>query len=297
VRGLQLLLDPDAAPFEDGDALPALWHWVALPRWTDPSATGHDGHPKRPGPLADVTAVRRMFAGGEVTFTDTPLRVGEEVTVDTEVAGVTAKSGRSGDFVLATFTSRVSNAAGEVVITERQEVVYTDPRPAPAGVDVPEGALPIVGRPVIPLEDGGFALVTDPTILMRFSALTANGHRIHYDLGYAREVEMLPGLLVHGPFMNLALAHTACATRPGERVRRITHRNLSPLYCGQPARLAAHEQEPGVVTAEITGPGDEATVVKGRLTVEFSVRSTSPAEDGSTARAGPLGPAPRSAAD
>jgi 3-methylfumaryl-CoA hydratase len=143
-------------------------------------------------------------------------------------------------------------------------------RPSPA-VDVPDGALPIVGRPLIPLEDGGFELVTDPTILLRFSALTANGHRIHYDLGYAREVEKLPGLLVHGPLMNLALVHTASRVHPGAAVRRISHRNLSPLFCGQPARLAAHEQAPGVVAAEVTGPGDETTAVKGRVIVDFDI--------------------------
>ena len=269
VRGFQLLLAPDATPLKEGDPLPALWHWVALPRWTDPGRTGHDGHPRRPGPLSGVTQVRRMFAGGDVTFSDTALRVGEEVAAETAVTEVTTKSGRSGDFVLATFTSRIANAAGEVVVTERQDVVYTDPRPARGGTHVPEGGLPIVGRPLTPLEDGGFELATDPTILMRFSSLTANGHRVHYDLDYAREIEKLPGLLVHGPFMNLALVHAACTVRPGARVRRITHRNLSPLYVGQPGRLNAHEEAPDVVVAEVTGPGEEKSARKGCVTVEF----------------------------
>jgi 3-methylfumaryl-CoA hydratase len=276
VGGFQLLLDPDSTPLKEGDPLPALWHWVALPRWVDPGGTGRDGHPKRPGPLADVGAVRRMFAGGEVTFSDTSLRVGEQVIVETDVSDVTTKSGRTGDFVLATFSSRITNADGAVVITERQDVVYTDPRPWPPGSEVPEGALPIVGRPLTALVDGGFELRTDPTVLMRFSSLTANGHRIHYDLDYARETEKLPGLLVHGPFLNLALVHTASRVRPGTPIRRITHRNLSPLYCGQPARLVAHQREPGVVTAEITGPGDEASAVKGRVTVEFDSSAERP---------------------
>lgn len=269
VRGLQALLEPDAPPLQEGDLLPALWHWVALPRWGDPAATGHDGHPKRPGPLADVTAVRRMFAGGEVTLTG-DLRVGERVSVDTEVGDVTTKSGRSGDFVLATFTSRIANEAGDVVVTERQDVVYTDPRPAVE--DQPVAALPIVGRPLREV-DGALELVTDPTVLLRFSALTANAHRIHYDLAYAREVERLPGLLVHGPLINLALVRAASLVRPGARVRRIAHRNLRPLYCGQRARLTAVEQDPGVVVAEITGPGEPATAVKGRVTVELDTTS------------------------
>ena len=268
VRGLQLLIDPDAAPLLDGDPLPTLWHWVALPDWTDPALTGHDGHPRRPGPLADITAVRRMFAGGEVEFAAAPIGVGDVVTIVTEVADVTTKSGRSGEFVLATFRSRVTDAAGRLLLTERQDVVYTDPRPAPPGADA-SGSLPIVGRPLISLGEGEFELRTDPTILMRFSSMTANAHRIHYDLAYAREVEQLPGLLVHGPLMNLALVHIVCASHPRRRVRRITHRNLNPLFCGQSARLHAAVSEGGVVTAEITGPGDGAAAVKGRVRVEF----------------------------
>lgn len=269
VRGLQLLLDPEVAPLKEGDPLPALWHWVALPSWPDPGTTGHDGHPRRPGPLADVVAVRRMFAGGEVTFSDVPLLVGEEVAVETELISVVPKSGRSGDFTLATFGSQVTNHAGAVLLTERQHIVYTNPRRSLGAAQVPRGALPVVGRPFSSSADGSVDLITDPTVLMRFSSLTANGHRIHYDLDYARDVEKLPGLLVQGPFVNLALMQAASATHTDMRVRRITHRNLNPLYCGQPARLTVHEPEPGIVLAEATGPGDEATTVKGRVTVEY----------------------------
>lgn len=260
VRGLQLLLDPDSPALRDGDPLPALWHWAALPRWSDPADTGPDGHPRRPDALRN-TPVRRMFAGGEVVFGAAPLRVGEYVTVATEVGEIAQKSGRSGDFVLATFTSTVTNLAGEVVLTERQDVVYTDPRPS--DVVAPDGPLPIVGRLLATRDDGGLDLVTDPTVLLRFSALTSNAHRIHYDLPYARVVEGLPGLLVHGPLINLALAGLADR---GRVVRRIRHRNLSPLYVGQPAVLTAHETAPGEITAEATGP-DGRTV--SRVVVEI----------------------------
>lgn len=267
VRGLQLLIDPDATPLVAGDRLPALWHWVALPGWADPALTAHDGHPRRAGPLADVTAVRRMFAGGEVEFADAPLRLGDVVTLRTEVAEVATKSGRSGEFVLATFRIQVTDPAGQLLLTERQDVVYSDSKPARS--DAASGALPIVGRPLTALDDGDFELRTDPSILMRFSSLTANGHRIHYDLAYAHEVEKLPGLLVHGPLMSLALAHIASASHGGRQVRRITHRNLNPLFCGQAARLHKVEPEDCVVTAEISGPGDDTTAVKGWVRVEF----------------------------
>lgn len=266
VRGLQQLLEPDAEPLREGDLLPPLWHWVALPGWGDPGLTGPDGHPRRPDRLAG-TATRRMFAGGEIAFSGA-LRVGEEVAVATELGDVRTKSGRSGDFVLATFTTRVTNAAEECVISERQDVVYTDARPS--GRDAPSGALPIVGRPLRHRAEGGYDLITDPTVLLRFSALTANSHRIHYDLGYAREVEQLPGLLVHGPLINLVLARAACDLRPdvSTEVVRIVHRNLSPLFCGEPATVSAHEQSEGSVVAELRGPDPDA--LKGRVTVDFT---------------------------
>jgi 3-methylfumaryl-CoA hydratase len=268
VRGLQQLMLPDHEPLAIGDPLPPLWHWVALPRWFDPMITGPDGHPQRPGPLRDVTAVRRMFAGGEVAFSDVRLLVGDEVFTSTEVTAVTRKTGRSGSFVLATFTTRIRNVAGEELVRERQDVVYMDPRPTSAS-DAPTGSAPIVGRPLVSGPDG-VQLHTDPTVLMRFSALTANSHRIHYDLDYARDVEQLPGLLVHGPLINLALMHVATSQFPGAPVRRVNHRNLGPLFCGQTSALAAKETGAGVIESEATGPGQNDTVLS-RLTVELDL--------------------------
>lgn len=260
VQGLQTLLDPEGDPLQPGHLLPPLWHWVALPRWPDPELTGHDGHPRRPARL-EQTPVRRMFAGGEVTFGAVPLRVGDQVSVSTEVGEIVQKSGRSGDFVLATFTSTITSLQGELVLSERQDVVYTEARPS--DLDAPSGALPIVGRLLRARDDGGIDLLTDPTVLLRFSALTSNAHRIHYDAAYARGVELLPGLLVHGPLINLALTGLATSRRS---VRRITHRNLSPLFVGQPAVLAAAPTAPGEITAEATSPDGRTT---SRVVVEF----------------------------
>lgn len=260
VQGLQSLLDPDGPVLQPGQRLPALWHWVALPQWTDPGTTGHDGHPRRPEALG-ATPVRRMFAGGEVVLTDVPLRLGDAVTVATEVGEVVQKSGRSGDFVLATFATTVTNLAGDLVLTEHQDVVYTEARPSELAA--PTGALPIVGRPLVARPDGGLDLLTDPTVLLRFSALSANAHRIHYDLDYARDVEGLPGLLVHGPLINLALAGLA---GQGRAVRRVRHRNLSPLFVGQQAVLTATETGPGEITAEATSTDGRTT---SRVVVEL----------------------------
>jgi 3-methylfumaryl-CoA hydratase len=211
-----------------------------------------------------------MFAGGELEFSAEALCVGDEVTVETEIGQITQKSGRSGDFTLATFTTVVRTLSGEIALAERQDVVYTDSRPSELAA--PEGALPIVGRPLLPRPDGGLDLVTDPTVLLRFSGLSANAHRIHYDLAYARETEGLPGLLVHGPLINLALAGLAVTTRTGGAVRRIRHRNLSPLFVGQPAVLRATSTAPDEVTAEATSTDGRTT---SRVVVEFAVEESS----------------------
>lgn len=268
VRALQLLLAPDAEPLADGAPLPPLWHWVALPNWTDPGSTGPDGHPVRPSRLAG-TPVRRMFAGGEVVYGSGVLQVGDRVAHTTALTWVAEKTGRSGTFTLATFESQITSSSGEVLLTERQDVVYVDP--TANDLDAPDGALPIVGRPLQTRADGAVELHTDPTILLRFSALTGNPHRIHYDLAYAREVERLPGLLVHGPLINLVLAGLAA---PDGSVRRIRHRNLSPLFAGQHAVLAATEE--GTSAREVTA---EATSPDGR-TISRVVVESDDAEEG-----------------
>lgn len=252
VRGLQLLLAPESAPFALGEPLPPLWHWVALADWLDPCTTGSDGHPSRPAAL-EGTPRRRMFAGGEIVFGSAPLRVGQDCRISTSLTHIEEKSGRTGTFVLATFNSTVTDEGDNILITERQDIAYTPVRES--DLDAPAGPLPIVGRPLAADADSsGLVLRTDPTILVRFSALTANAHRIHYDLAYAREIEGLPGLLVHGPFINLALAGLV---GPGGHVHRIEHRNLSPLFAGQIATLSAHQAR-GVVTAEATAPDARA---------------------------------------
>ncbi len=260
VHGLQSLLDPEGPLLQHGELLPPLWHWVALPSWPDPASTGADGHPSRPAELRDAP-VRRMFAGGAVTFGEVPLRLGEQVTVTTELSDIAEKAGRSGDFVLAASTTTVRSLAGDVALTERQDIVYTHPRQS--DLDAPQGPLHIVGRPLVPRPDGGVHLVTDPTVLLRFSALTSNAHRIHYDLAYAKDVEGLPGLLVQGPLINLVLAGLASRGRP---VRRIRHRNLSPLFVGQPAALAANQSAPREMTAEATSSDGRTT---SRVVVEL----------------------------
>lgn len=236
VAALAALLDSGVpAPTEGGD-LPPLWHWIALPTWPLSSQLGFDGHPRRGGLLPLLPQPRRMFAGGSL-ITHAPLRVGERVLRESIVESVEQKSGRSGDFAVVRVRHVLRGSAGDLRIEERQDLVFRD-RPTVVGdADVLAAAeLAPLGPPLRP-RDGGWDVVTDPTLLMRFSAATANAHRIHYDWPYATRAEGYPGLVVHGPLSTLLLAETLRLGQPGTTPSRMQHRNVAPLFCAQPAHI------------------------------------------------------------
>jgi len=246
VAALAALFDDGLPAPLPGDDLPPLWHWVALPRWPVSSVLGTDGHPARGTFLPPVDLPRRMFAGGEVTFR-APLKIGATVLRESTVDSVTEKSGRSGRLVIVVVRTRLSTVDGSLCLEERQDLIYRD-RGTPA--EPKPGDFDPVGSPFRRAEAGSWDFSTDPTLLMRFSAATANAHRIHYDWPYATRTEGYPGLVVHGPLMSLALAETLRLDRPAVRVRRLRHRNQAPLFCGEPAQLKAAGS-----TLELIGPG------------------------------------------
>jgi 3-methylfumaryl-CoA hydratase len=238
VAALSALLDSGLPPVAVGDALPPLWHWVALPRWPASSVIGLDGHPRRGDFLPPLDLPRRMFAGGRVVLHG-DLTVGKEVDRESVVDAVTPKRGRTGPFAVVQVTTLLRDPGGDVLLEERQDLVFRD---APAPVDRPADPGPAAGLtpagPPLQPEGAGWRFVTDPTLLMRFSSATANPHRIHYDWPYATQVEGYPGLVVHGPLSTIALAETLRLTGRGvPRIRSLEHRNLAPLFCGTPARI------------------------------------------------------------
>jgi 3-methylfumaryl-CoA hydratase len=189
-------------PEPDFDAgLPLLWHWFYLLDRPAQHDLGPDGHPVRgtvvapPGP-----GRRRMWAGGRVRVNG-PLRCGEPATRRSKVLSLTDKQGRSGALTFAVVGHEIVQD-GRVVIDEQQDIVYRAPS---AFLPVPEAG------PEVPPADGEWAIDVSPTLLFRFSALTYNAHRIHYDRDYSRDVEGYPGLLTHGPLQALAMAETARA--------------------------------------------------------------------------------------
>ncbi|ARK98188.1 FAS1-like dehydratase domain-containing protein [Burkholderia pseudomallei] len=222
IRLLQATMDDDNASALP-DALPPLWHWLYFLPGERQSNIGVDGHPRRGGFLPPVALPRRMWAGGRLQFLR-PLAVDAPVQRRSTITNVQSKSGRSGQLVFVTVLHEIGDAHG-VAIREEQDIVYRDaPPPASAGAPAP------APQPA-PVDEQYSRIVTpDPVLLMRFSALTFNGHRIHYDRPYAMQEEGYPGLVVHGPLIAMLLMEGLRRMHPGKTVRHFEFKAVSPLF-------------------------------------------------------------------
>ncbi|MGW6117903.1 FAS1-like dehydratase domain-containing protein [Nocardia sp. NPDC055165] len=272
VAALRAVLDSGAPPVGPGHPLPPLWHWAALARWPASSAIGPDGHPARGSFLPPVELPRRMFAGGEVSFYDTVI-VGSTVRREAAVVAVTRKTGRTGPLVVVDVEIRLYTDSDTLAVTERQHLIYRE-APTAAGTSRPAALFEMapVGPPLRRMGDWDWELHTDPTVLMRFSAATANPHRIHYDWPYATGVEGYPGLVVHGPLMTLALAEALRREQPGTPPVRLRHRNHAPLFCAQPARIERRNlTDADLALAVRTGHGTDRPVEHTVLTADFDL--------------------------
>ena len=244
-------------PWPDG-ALPLLWHWVYLLDRPPQAILGADGHPARDAiPTPPGPGLRRMFAGGRVSQ-HAPLRTGAEATRRTWQASSTLKQGRSGPLHFVTVRSEISQG-GQVVITEEQDLVYREAAPAPASAVTPAPAADPQPQP--PADTRDWPVEVNPVLLFRFSALTYNAHRIHYDRDYAR-AEGYPGLLVHGPLQALLMAEQA--RREAELPARCdySYRLVAPLFDGQGLIVSAMADADAVrVTARDAASRTTATGV------------------------------------
>ncbi|MFT3660761.1 MAG: MaoC family dehydratase N-terminal domain-containing protein [Gordonia sp. (in: high G+C Gram-positive bacteria)] len=255
VTALAALFDDGLPAPAPGDPLPPLWHWVALPRWSASTRLSVDGHPFRGSFLPPIELPRRMFAGGSVAFTG-EIKVGDTVRREAVVESVTEKNGRSGKLVIVVTSTTLYTPDGAPALTEKQNIIYREAAAPSAGTaPAPEAAAALVpaGAPIVAAGADTWDFRTDPTLLMRFSAATANAHRIHYDWPYATGVEGYPGLVVHGPLMTLSLAEAHRLSGDPETVTELEHRNAAPLFCGQTASLRARRTESGK-TVELFGP-------------------------------------------
>jgi 3-methylfumaryl-CoA hydratase len=229
LAALAATLDRDDPEPQTGSEVPPLWHWLYFTPLARQSEIGPDGHPRRGGFLPPVPLPRRMWAGGRLEFMQ-PLRVGEAITRLSRIVKVDAKTGRSGELVFVTVRHEVSNERG-LALTEEHDIVYRDAPPAgvPRGAGLAAGAAP---APRVTATDEGFAreIAPDAVLLFRYSALTFNGHRIHYDRSYVTEVEGYPGLVVHGPLIATLLLDLLRREQPQARVRRFAFTALRPVF-------------------------------------------------------------------
>ncbi len=203
-----------AVPDEE---LPLFWHWLYMLERPAQADLGPDGHPVRGGILAPPEpGRRRMWAGGRVRSV-APLRFGEVATRRAEILSTQDKQGRTGRLTFVTVGQQIFQR-DRLVVDERQDIVYRDMVSFQAPSDT-------LDRPP---EDGEWSIDISPTLLFRFSALTYNGHRIHYDRDYARDVEGYPGLVTHGPLQALAMAEAARAR--GATPTMSEYRLVAPLF-------------------------------------------------------------------
>ena len=220
VVALTATLDHPASPVETGTPLPPLWHWLYFLPMHRQSEIGADGHAKRGGFLPPVPLPRRMWAGSQFEFR-TPVRVGDRVARTSTIDNVTSKEGRTGKLVFVKVRHELRcNGASDPAIVEFHDIVYRDAK-QPGDVDPPPTPAPQGAawqREILP----------DDVLLFRYSALTFNGHRIHYDRKYVTEVEGYPGLIVHGPLIATLLMDLLRRQLPDATVRSFEFRALRP---------------------------------------------------------------------
>ena len=230
VRQLAASLDLDPAPFADGAELPPLWHWIFTTPLSPLREAGPDGHPARGGFLPPVPLPRRMWAGSQLEWLRAP-RLGQPLRRESKVESVEMKQGRSGTLVFVKVLHRWSSG-DELLMREGQDIVYRDAPPAARATPNPPPEPPVWREP-LGANPARCALVPNDVLLFRYSALTFNSHRIHYDRRYCLEVEGYPGLVVHGPLMATVMATLAWLQAGRRAPRTFSFRAQAPVFDGE----------------------------------------------------------------
>jgi 3-methylfumaryl-CoA hydratase len=220
---------------DTGNLVPPLWHWLYFLPVSPLSDAGPDGHPQRGGFLPPVPLPNRMWAGGRLTFHE-PLKVDERAVRISTIANIEDKTGRSGRLVFVTVQHDIE-VAGELRIEEEHDIVYRDaPQP---------GAVGPKASPAPQDETWRRTIDADPVMLFRYSALTFNSHRIHYDYPYVTEVEGYPGLVVHGPLIATLLVDLVRRELPAATLQSFAFRALRPTFASQPFTVCGKPLDDG----------------------------------------------------
>ena len=243
-RAMAALLD-EGAGLREGSPLPALWHWLYFWDVVPRAQLGRDGHAARGGALPPVALPRRMWAGSRLSF-QAALPIGREALRRSKVARIVEKQGKSGPLAFVTDRHEIFGGHGPAIVEEHDIVYREDPKPGAAA------AAPLAA----PGEAQWHREVSpDPVLLFRYSALTYNGHRIHYDPDYCRDVEGYPGLVVHGPLLATMMVALAVEAVPGRRLVGFSFRALAPVFDTAPFLVAARPGEAaGGIETWISGP-------------------------------------------
>ncbi len=224
VKGLRATLFLDIGEPRPGDAAPFTVHWCLAQPVFPASELGPDGHPARGGFLPPVPLPRRMWAGGELEIFEA-LRVGDEVTRTSRISDVTMKTGSTGVLCFVSVQHSITTTRG-TAIRERQDIVYRDISTAPATTPTKPPGPP-------PTAQHRESHIADPVLLFRYSALTFNGHRIHYDRDYVTKVEGYPGLIFHGPMQAAFQVELAAKLHGGTAPKKFSYRGVQPLFEGE----------------------------------------------------------------
>ena len=227
------------------EVLPPGWHWILFAEAVPPQGLGEDGHPRRGGFLPPIALPRRMWAGGRITWHG-ELATGHAVTRTSTIRAVAAKAGASGPLAFVTVAHAIADEH-KLLLEEEHDIVYRDAG-KPGGAAAAGGTLP---------PEGSWCrrVVADSVLLFRYSALTFNGHRIHYDHPYATEVEGYPGLVVHGPLIATLLLDLVGEALPQRRIRRFAYRAHAPLFAERPFFLTGQPQSEAVELKALDAEG------------------------------------------
>lgn len=215
-----------------GQAIPPLWHWAYFLETVPLSMTGTDGHPARGSFLPPADNRNRMWAGGRVAF-DGALQVGVEAQKTSTVTAIQEKKGRTGSLLFVTVKHEVVQH-GKLVVSEEQDIVYREPSPPK-----------LVGTEPAPVSQWKEEINPTAVLLFRYSAVTFNSHRIHYDHPYVTATEGYPGLVVHGPMIATLMCQAFAHAHPQARLKQLTYRGLRPLIAPTPFAVAGNIVSPG----------------------------------------------------
>jgi 3-methylfumaryl-CoA hydratase len=237
VRGLRATLFLEIGEPKAGDAAPFTTHWCLAQPVFPMSALSQDGHPTKGGFLPPVPLPRRMWAGGELEFFDA-LRVGDESRRSSRISDVTMKTGSTGALCFVSVEHTITTPRG-IAVRERQDIVYRD-------LGSPQPARPAKPAPPPPVAKHRESHMADPVLLFRYSALTFNGHRIHYDREYVTKVEGYPGLIFHGPMQAAFIVEFAAKLHGGQPPKKISYRGVQPLFEGGEFSINANKTDAGL---------------------------------------------------